>query len=215
VNNPKRKVPTWLNITFVLVFLDRFAIDLLQSPFEGNIFHPEPSTQNRSVSVIMPHIPVTMHAVHVFGMGIRPHPGHDLAVTPDAILVRDLCIEIVYLDWFFKISGRERRTVIPSIDRLRGVFARRIVRRVAIVTGCDPVMRRPVPPVELLAHDMTIRARFRIIQKIGVAFCIEEGVPAQTKKDAQSCRNQYYQDFSEIRSTHHARTLFNQMEHPP
>jgi len=96
-------------------------------------------------------------------MGVCPHPGNHLAVTSHAVVTGDLRIEIMDADRFVEPARGERRAVIPAVDGFGCVFSDKIMRRMAIVAGGGPVMRRPVPPVVLVAHDMTIVAGAGIV----------------------------------------------------
>jgi hypothetical protein len=66
------------------------------------------------------------------------------------------------------------------------VFADEVCRRVAAIAACHRAVRRLEPAVELLAHDVAVRAGLRVIRQIGPAPGICESVYADTDSDADN-----------------------------
>ena len=58
-------------------------------------------------------------------------------------------------------------------------------RRVAVVADRDGAVARALPAVELLAHDVAVRARLRIVAQVRRAARVDEGVATQTQQQAQ------------------------------
>ena len=94
------------------------------------------------------------------------------------------------LDRLVKTAEREIIGMPEAVRSLDGVFADRVVRRVAVVAGRDGVMARFLPAVVLLLHDVTIGAGARIVAHVGIALGIDERVKTdadcQTKCDSDN-----------------------------
>ena len=79
--------------------------------------------------------------------------------------------------WIRKPARREVERMPESIPRLHMVFAEDVVvRRMTIVTCCNRLVARLGPRCIVLAHDMAVRARGRIIRQIRSALRVNERV---------------------------------------
>ena len=108
----------------------------------------------------------------------------DLSMTFLAGLFGDLQIVPFDLYRLVKSAAGEIERMPEAIRRLGRIFADQSRRRVAIVTGGDGAVRGLHPAVILLIHDVTIRARSRIVGEIRISFGVNEGVQPQPHRQA-------------------------------
>ena len=119
----------------------------------------------------------------------------DFRVTLSAGLIGNLPVAFRDLDRVGIISDGEVEGVPESVFGLGLVFAKKIVRRVAIIARGDAAMARVDPAVILILHDVTIDAGLRIVGEIRRALRINEGVSADPQREAED-RSQHQAGFS-------------------
>ena len=117
------------------------------------------------------------HFTAVAHMGVDA--AHNLLMTGDAVALKHGRILWADHDGFMEILQRETFGMPVAVFRFGDVLADQIVRRVAVVTRRNRVMRRFQPAVELLPHDVTVYASARITRKIREAFRVVEGICAK------------------------------------
>lgn len=71
---------------------------------------------------------------------------------------------------------------VPSLGR---IFADEIMRRVAIVTGCDRLVARLQPAAVLIFHDVAIRTGERIVAHVRIALTVPERVNTHPDRKAE------------------------------
>src|SRR5678815_5579526 len=103
----------------------------------------------------MAHIAVTPRAPGRFRTG---NLAHQLRVAPHTVGFDDFTVLLSDADRLVKVLKGETLGMPVSVNHLRRVLADQIVRRVAVVAGRDRVVRGLLPPVVLLAHDVTVHA---------------------------------------------------------
>lgn len=111
----------------------------------------------------------------------------DLRVAVSAGRLRDRPIPWCDLDRLVKPARRERQRMIPAIEPLGKVLAEEMVRRMAIVAGCHSVVTGFRPRLELLVHDVAIRARGRAIKQVRSSFGIHECKRADADDKTNQC----------------------------
>ena len=79
--------------------------------------------------------------------------------------------------------GKEKR-VPEAVRRLGPIFTDEVVRSVTAVATRHRAVRRAEPGVELLAHDVAVGARRRIVGQIRPALGIRERICADADGDA-------------------------------
>ena len=85
-------------------------------------------------------------------------------------------------------AGRKVKRMPEPVLRFRHVLRDRARRRVAVVTDRHRAVAGACPRVEMIPHDMAVRACFRVIRKVGVAFRIDEGISAYADREPdQDC----------------------------
>ena len=132
---------------------------------------------DRAMSDITMAVDAIEHFTAVAHMGVDA--AHNLLMTGDAVALEHGRILGADHDGFMEILQRETFGMPVAVFRFGDVLADQIVRRVAVVTRCDGVVRRFQPAVELLPHDVTVYAGARITRKIRETFCVVEGVRAK------------------------------------
>src|SRR5688500_2236607 len=92
------------------------------------------------------------------------------------------------LDGLRESAGRERERMPEAVERLRRVLGGEAGRRVAVVARGDLAMAGLGPAVVLLAHDVAVHARARIVGQVGGALRVHERVGADADADAEDDR---------------------------
>src|SRR5215207_6245179 len=110
---------------------------------------------------------------------------HDRFVAGAARALRNFVVELVDADRLVEAAGREVERVPEAVARLGVVLAQQVVRRVAVVAAGDRAVRGLDPAVELLAHDVTVGARLRVVGQVRVAARVDEGEAADADDDAE------------------------------
>src|SRR5690606_5737410 len=132
-----------------------------------------------------PHARVAPQAVlrrrHVDG---RRHRVRDVGMTGHARPDRNLAVAWRDDDGIGEVTGGEGERVVPAVDGFRDVLANRVVRRVAVVTDGDGAMTAAHPARVLLVHDVAVRACGGVVGEVGRTPGVDEGVAADTGKDA-------------------------------
>ena len=125
------------------------------------------------VSVLSPwamaHIRVAAHAHHLTAMsgsGGAANVGYKFLMTAEAILLQTLGIHRPDPDRVRERLQSELHGMIPAVIRFGDQLGDQAVRRVAIVADRHAVMARPLPGIELIAHDMAVGALVRVVAEI-------------------------------------------------
>ena len=71
------------------------------------------------------------------------------------------------------------------VPRLGCIFADEIMRRVAIVAGCDRLVARLQPAAVLVFHDVAIRTGERIVAHVRIALAVPERVHAHADRETE------------------------------
>ena len=121
-------------------------------------------------------------AVQLLNTTILDHPADDLFVASFTVIQGDLPVQWLDLNGFMKTSRGESRTVVVPVQPFDHIFADKVFRGMAVVTGGNTFMRGTVPVIELFTHDMAVPAGGRIIPEIGGPACIVEGESGQADK---------------------------------
>lgn len=111
----------------------------------------------------------------------------EFAMTGQTRMLCHAAIECRNANGFGKSAEGERAAVIEPIqgfDRVCG--DERIVGRVTVVTGCHGVMRRAIPAVKLVSHNVTIGARIRVIHKVRITLGVGKGERRQGNRRAEN-----------------------------
>ncbi len=95
-------------------------------------------------------------------------------MTPYAIAHGDFTIELPDLDRLGETARSEGRAVVPAVDSFNGVFPDDVLWRMATVAGGHFFMAGTVPGVELLAHNVAVLTRPRVVREIGNTISIEK-----------------------------------------
>ena len=79
-------------------------------------------------------------------------------------------------------AGGEVKRMEEAVAGFNGVFSGEIVGRVAIVAGGGGMMAGFDPSIVLRAHGMAVGAGGGIVEEVGIAFGIQEGVRTETNQ---------------------------------
>src|SRR5581483_8582653 len=113
----------------------------------------------------------------------------DRFMTAAARVFSDLVVELRNFNGVRIMAAGEVEGVPEPVVRLHGIFSDRVMRGMAIVTGCDRMMAGLQPGIVLRLHNMTIRAGGRVIGEIGISLGVDESVGAKTYGDPKKkCR---------------------------
>jgi len=114
----------------------------------------------------MSDIVMTMDAVQFVGIVPMRYANltREFAVAENAVLVQNAGIARPDADGFMKVLQRKCLGVMIPVFGFREIFTQEIVRHVAVVAGGVSMVAGFLPPVVLLAHNMTIHARPRIVR---------------------------------------------------
>lgn len=89
-----------------------------------------------------------------------------------------------------KISSSEVEGMEESVAGFNGVFAREVVRSVAVVAGGGVLMASFDPAIVLRIHNVAVRASLRIIGEIGIALGVDERITAKPNHRSNENREQ-------------------------
>ena len=103
---------------------------------------------------------------------------YNIGMAMAAGAFRNALVQRFDLDGLMKTPGRERQRMVEPIDALDRIFAKKVVRSMAIVADRDRMMWPTQPGFVMVVHDMAIRASLRIAGQIRAAFRINERVAA-------------------------------------
>ena len=78
-------------------------------------------------------------------------------------------------DWFGKVAGGKGNAVIKTVDAFDHPFVWEAVGGVTVVTGCNGLVARMAPALILVAHNMAVDTRSRVVGQIREAFGIAKG----------------------------------------
>jgi hypothetical protein len=107
-----------------------------------------------------------------------------VSMTIQTGLLGDCAIPVVHANRFGKAPRCKCPGVIEAVQRLCQILSCKAWRRVTVVAlSCLPVQPR-YPSGVLLLHDMTVRAGFAPIRKIGVSLRVHEGIEAKSKNQS-------------------------------
>ncbi|MDK3157360.1 hypothetical protein QPK87_12345 [Kamptonema cortianum] len=143
------------------------------------------SSEFASVAGSMPNITVAGDAVGRFS-DVRPVDLADKSlVAAHTTLLHHVRIETSDRDRLVEVPQRECNAVVKTVDTLDDPFVGKFVRRVTVVTGGHAGMAGMPPCIELIAHDVAVHARLRVIGKVGVASGVAEGEQPQPESRAK------------------------------
>ena len=100
-------------------------------------------------------------------------------VAVAAGVLGDLVIELRDLDGVGIPAGGEVEGMPESVVGLDGVFSENVVRGVAVVAGCGPMMARLQPGIVLRLHHVAVGAGGWIVGEVGVSLGVDEGEEAE------------------------------------
>src|SRR5687767_2719733 len=112
-----------------------------------------------------------------------PDVAGELAVAANAILLDLRRIDGANADGLCEILQREFYGMVPAIIGFRDPFPKKIMRSVAIVADGAGVVRRLQPRIEMIVHDVTVRACLWPVGEVSEALRELEGVRTETKQE--------------------------------
>ncbi len=113
--------------------------------------------------VIMAHIAMTSDAAQLLRRNVEVHLGDGGRVTLHTIFLGNARIKAADHDRFGKIARREGDAVVPTIDALDHPFVGKAMGRVTVVARGDRFVAGMAPPFVLLAHNVAVDTRRRIV----------------------------------------------------
>lgn len=112
------------------------------------------------------------------------------AVTSQTCALCHGAVELCHADRFLKAAECERAAVIKAVQCFNRILGDKgIVGSVTIVAGCHILMRRAIPAVKFLAHDVTVGARAGIVHKVRVSLGIDKSERAKRNGSAEERGN--------------------------
>ena len=137
---------------------------------------------------MLSHVPDRTMTTHTRHLGARSVAGVDVFddafVTLSAGAFRDAAIARFYPERVWEIARSEGKGMPKSVIGFGQILRDEAVRSVAIVACGGRTMAALNPGVEVVLHDVAIRAGCGVIGKIGGAFRIDEGVAGNPRRDA-------------------------------
>lgn len=118
-------------------------------------------------------------------IGLAKDGAHELLVTTDTVLLQDLGVGGRDLDRFVEVLKGETARVAIAVVGLANPLADAAFRDMAIVARGVVVMARNLPAVVLVAHDVAIDARLRIIAHVRQTVGEMKRVRAETAQHSQ------------------------------
>ena len=108
-----------------------------------------------------------------------------------------------------KPAGREIVGMPEPVARFSCVLADESRRRMTIVADSNGAMARLHPTIELVLHDVTVRACFGIVRQVRISTCVDKGVRA----DADGRADCNTQDHSARKPCLHLATASDDTRH--
>src|SRR4051812_621526 len=129
-----------------------------------------------------------------YGVGVAFHcldVVHHILMTFATRVFRDAQAAILDLDWFVKVARGKGERMKESVFCLGQILRDKRRRRMAVVAGRDRVMARLDPTIEVIPHDMAVRAGRGIVAQVGRALRIDKGETSETGDHSQG-KSYYY-----------------------
>jgi hypothetical protein len=120
---------------------------------------------------------------------------NDIAVALAARVVRYPLVPAFNLDRLREIAGRESQRMIEAVQSLGIVFSDESFRRMTIVADGSCMMAVLVPGIEVIFHNMTVRACRRIVSYIRKALSIYKRINPDAGKNAEKDTKDNQRDF--------------------
>src|ERR1043166_2080926 len=122
-------------------------------------------------------------------VGLPEYGADELLVTANAIVIENLRVGRSDLDGFVEVLERESLGVTIAVIRLANPLGEPALGNVAVVAGRVIVMTGCLPAVVLIAHDVAIHARLRVIAHVGQAVSKMKGVSAESRQHVDGDAN--------------------------
>ena len=132
----------------------------------------------------MPNSPVALSTINV--LAVCGQFRNERLMAPDAVVLHDSQTAGLDLDRLVKILKRKALAVPQAMLDLDQILAYKIVRHVAIVARRRRVVRALSPAVVLIAHDMAIHARSRVVRQVAQPLGIVEREHAHAEHHTRS-----------------------------
>ena len=100
----------------------------------------------------------------------------DVRVAMPAGILRHRAAAGLHGNRLMEIAGCEGVRMPEAVIGLRPVFAKEVVRRVAIVAGRHRTVTGLHPGIIIILHDVAVSARFRVVREIRPAAGVNEGI---------------------------------------
>src|SRR5688572_7045214 len=112
-----------------------------------------------------------------------PDIAGELAVAANAILLDLGRVDGSNADGLREILQRELYGMVPAIVGFRDPFSEKAMRSVAIVADGTRVVRRFQPRIEMIVHDVTVRASLWPVGKVSETLRELEGIRTETEQE--------------------------------
>ena len=128
------------------------------------------------------------------GVGVAFHRldvVHHILMTFATRVFGDAKAASLDLDWFVKLARGKGERMKESVFCLGEILRDKPRRRMAVVAGRDRVMARLDPTIEMIPHDVAVRAGLGIVAQVGRALRIDKGETSETGNQSEG-KSYYY-----------------------
>ena len=146
----------------------------------------------------MPYIAMTPNTLYFLCMASNLADQQGMA--GHAVFLHNFSVAAANSDRFVKIPGGEGVTVIPAVQALDNPLVRELVRDMAIVTGGEFIVAGMIPALELVAHNVAVYTRIRVIGEVGESFRMIECEHGQPCQNSQHGKRQRYPELVCVQS---------------
>lgn len=130
---------------------------------------------------------MTSDARRLIGRRVRQRHDRldDFLMAMEAGLLRHAAVASLDSDRVGKFSSGEGKRMPEAVIRFGHVLADEIMRRMTIVAGGDGAMARFDPSIEMILHDMVVRAGGGVVRQVGGSFGVNKREPSDAQRDPE------------------------------
>lgn len=139
------------------------------------------------------------------GLDVMHRPG--MAITTDSF--RHCATASLHLNRLVEIAGGKGIRMPESMVDLGPILPHKVVWRMAVVAGGDRVVARLHPTIQMVLHDVAVRARVGIVRQVRPTARVDEGVAADTERQPQQDTQGDSGQSNSIETSHDTRTLMS------
>ena len=116
---------------------------------------------------------------------------HKVFVAVDTVVLQDLRVMRADADRLVEVLEGEALRVPDAVLGLRQILGDKLVRRVAVVTGGMRMMTGLRPAIVMIAHDLAVMTRLRIVAQVREALAVGKSEGPSTSANPDQGAEQY------------------------